>query len=43
MFVRHEPLTTGFVKQLFQYALEGLEPRGARRRSLAPQSPRSHQ
>lgn len=32
MFVRHEPLTEGFVKQVFQYCLDGLRPRSARRK-----------
>lgn len=32
MFVQHEPLTEGFIKQVFQYFLEGMRPRSARRK-----------
>jgi AcrR family transcriptional regulator len=32
MFVQHEPVTEAFVKQVFQYVLEGLQPRRTRAR-----------
>lgn len=32
MFVQHEPVTEAFVKQAFQYVLEGLQPRRTRAR-----------
>jgi AcrR family transcriptional regulator len=34
MWVRHEPVTEAFVKQVFQHALEGLNPHGGRAKSV---------
>ena len=35
MFVQHEPVTDTFVKQVLQYVVEGLHPRGPRRRAAS--------